>query len=98
VTDHLNSFTAFARPGAFVCVGALSALGRILDAGGFADGFDIRGRAVGRVCATIGLLIGLWLLYLAQGALPDAADLTMLAPTAEKPAAAVPGGPGRGIG
>jgi hypothetical protein len=95
VSDHLSCLATLARPGAFLCVGTLSVLARFLDAGGSANGFVIRRRALGRLCAIAGLLIGLWLLYLAQasGALPDAASVSTLAPDAEKPAAALPGGP-----
>jgi hypothetical protein len=93
VSDHLSCFTTLAGPGAFVCVGALSILGRFLDAAGPADGFGIRERALGRLCGITGLLIGLWLLFLAQAvAVPDWDGVTTLAPNAEKPATAVPGG------
>jgi hypothetical protein len=100
VLEHLSSFATLARPGAFLCVGTLSILGRFLGTAGIADGFGIRGRALGRLCAVTGLLIGLWLLYLAQvvEALPDAAVISILAPDAEKPAASVPGGPKGRVG
>jgi hypothetical protein len=96
VSDHLSGFAILARPCAFLCVGTLSILGRFLHATGPADGFGIRGRALGRLCAITGLLIGLWLLYLAhvEEAFADVAGVITLAPNAETPAAAVPGGPG----
>jgi hypothetical protein len=95
VSDHVNLFAALARPGAFLCVGTLSILGRFLDAGGAGDGFGIRGRALGRLCAITGLLVGLWLLYLAhvEEAFADVAGVSTLALDAEKPASALPGGP-----
>jgi hypothetical protein len=100
VSDHLNLFTAFARPCAFLWVGTLSILGRFLDAAGPANGFGIRGRTLGRLCAVTALLIGFWLLYRARAveALADTAGVTTVAPNAEKPATAVPGGPRRGTG
>jgi hypothetical protein len=99
VSDHLSCFTTLARPGAFLCMGALSILGRFLDASGAADGFGIRGRARGRrLSAITGLLIGLWLLYRAEAvaALPDTASVITLAPNAEKPAAGSAGRARRG--
>jgi hypothetical protein len=99
VSYHLSFFSGAARPSAFLCVGALSVLGRFLEAGGPADALGVRGRALGRLCATIGLLIGLWLLCLAQplqGCTYEAAYNT-LAPNAEKPAAAEAGRARRGI-
>jgi hypothetical protein len=82
VSDHLNLFTAFARPGGFLCVGTLSILGRFLDVSGAADGFGIRGRALGRLCAVTGLLIGLWLLCLAH------AEEARVAATSQRPGTA----------
>jgi hypothetical protein len=99
VSDHLSCFTTLAWPGAFLCVGTLSIFGRFLDAADPVYGWGIRGRALGRMCAIVGLLIGLWLLCLAQAkALPDTAGVITLAPDAEKPASALPGGPGGRIG
>jgi hypothetical protein len=99
VSYHLSCFPALARPAAFLCVGALSSMGWLLDGPDAANRFGFPVRVLGRICATIGLLIGLWLLYLVQAAdaLPKTAGAIVIAPNAEKPAAAGAGRARRGI-
>src|ERR1017187_9666961 len=59
--DDLGRLAAFARPGAVLRLGGFLALGRALGRGGLLARVALGGRALGRLCAALGLFAGLLL-------------------------------------
>jgi hypothetical protein len=74
--DHLSRLAALARPGAFLGLGGFSLLGRFLSRGSIPAQLGLSRRVVGCLCATLGFLVGLWLLWLPQtlDPVPNLAD------------------------
>src|ERR1019366_7065401 len=57
--DYLGHLAALARPATFLRLGGLLGFGRGLGRGGLLGRLALAGRALGGLCATLGLLVGL---------------------------------------
>jgi len=55
--DHLGLLAALSRPGGFLLLGGLFGLGRVFGGGGLLGRLGLGRRALGGLCATLGLLV-----------------------------------------